>query len=227
MRLEALPRDGGGPAIEMLLWRPSSIPAFLQADAGAWTPWLERQPGFGGKLQLTNCPDDLGTCSTATFAGENASALVLELIFWQSREQWKAITVQDLLPTGKQFNETYVSITGSPSSLSSTAPTALPVDANGEGFNVARCTGSWCSTATMPRQFTTGNVVAIALGSLVAGMLLCACLARAFDIDLRKGQQRAPTSSSGGDPESSAYRLHVDKDGAGDSSCEPLVSSIA
>ena len=233
--------DAGGPAIEMLLYRPSSVPAFLQADSKVWTRWLERQQGYGGKLQLTNCPAELG-CGAATFGGKNASSLVLELIYWHSRTEWKSVSSQELLQTGKQFNAAYASLTGSLASVNSTTPTALPLHANGEGFNVATCSGSWCAGAGPAagaggaHRFSTGDVVAAALGGLLAGMLLCACLARALRLDFRKGGgpgvsmrgsssslQMRGSSRSMSEDLAHSYELHVD--GSNDSGKLSILST--
>merc|ERR1712070_747394 len=100
--------SGGLGAIEMLMFRPSSIPAFLQADEETWTPFLEQQPGFDWKLLLTNCPNNV--CADSTFDGQNATNLVVEIIHWRSREQWKSIPEIEQLKVVAAFNRRYSSI---------------------------------------------------------------------------------------------------------------------
>ena len=133
------------------------------------------------------------------------------------------------MKTGKLFNATYAGITGSVASLSSTIPTALPLNVNGEGFNVATCSGSWCkqpsSGAGGTRCFSMGDVVAAALCGVVAGMLLYACLARGLRVHFRKADGpdvsargsdsslRLDNSSRGLSEDtahSCSYELHVD-----------------
>jgi uncharacterized protein (TIGR03792 family) len=61
---------------------------FIAADAAVWTPFLASCPGYVGKQVWRNParPDEL-----------------VEIIHWQSREQWKAIAEADLARVDAAF----------------------------------------------------------------------------------------------------------------------------
>jgi len=100
------------PAVEQLVFEVPvvQLDAFFQADAAAWTPFLEQQAGFGGKMQLFN--------QTAANNAEGDTVSVTTLVFWETYAQWKAI------PAGEksQAYANFVSDFGS----AGPAPSALP-----------------------------------------------------------------------------------------------------
>jgi uncharacterized protein (TIGR03792 family) len=74
-------------------WLRFEVPAdwhdrFIAADAAVWTPFLATCPGYVGKQIWRNPakPDEL-----------------VEIIHWQSREQWKAIAPEALAQVDREF----------------------------------------------------------------------------------------------------------------------------
>lgn len=69
--------------IEWLKFRidPELRERFVQKDAEIWTPFLAQQAGFIGK-EVWISPDDLSE--------------VIQVIHWESFEQWQAISPEEL-----------------------------------------------------------------------------------------------------------------------------------
>lgn len=81
-------------AVEQLLF---TIPVqlleeFFIADADTWTPFLQQQAGFGGKMQLFNSTEN-----------ESGNVTITTLVFWESYTEWKAIPDTELSQTETAF----------------------------------------------------------------------------------------------------------------------------
>ena len=70
--------------------------AWLEAEQGSWEPWLEQQAGYLGRDLLWDPEREEGTL----------------LIRWASREQWKAIPVEEVEGVQKRFEELARQATG-------------------------------------------------------------------------------------------------------------------
>ena len=94
--------------------RKEDIDSFFIADANTWTPFLERQDGFAGRLQLVDA---------SAFNNESISPssniTITNLIIWNSFKAWKAIPAAELIQTQAEFEQQFGS--GPP-------PTAIPTD---------------------------------------------------------------------------------------------------
>ncbi|HMK12315.1 MAG TPA: TIGR03792 family protein [Acidimicrobiales bacterium] len=66
------------------------VEAFLDADARVWTAFLSRQPGFVRKEVWL--PDD-------------RPGVILIMVWWQSRQLWKAITDAQVAAVDAQMGE--------------------------------------------------------------------------------------------------------------------------
>jgi uncharacterized protein (TIGR03792 family) len=67
----------------------ASRAAWLEAERGSWEPWLQRQPGFQGRELFWDAQQEEGVL----------------LIRWASREQWKAIPLQELEQVQQRFEQ--------------------------------------------------------------------------------------------------------------------------
>lgn len=78
--------------IEWLKFRiaPELREHFVQKDAEIWTPFLARQPGFISK-EVWISPDDLSE--------------VVQVIHWETFEQWQAIPSEELDRVEAEFAE--------------------------------------------------------------------------------------------------------------------------
>ncbi|WP_416670597.1 TIGR03792 family protein [Egbenema bharatensis] len=78
--------------IEWLKFRvsPDSRERFVQVDAELWTPFLSQYPGFISK-EVWISPDDLSE--------------VVQVIYWETFEQWQAIPAEALDRVETQFAE--------------------------------------------------------------------------------------------------------------------------
>jgi uncharacterized protein (TIGR03792 family) len=76
--------------IEWLKFRisPELRERFVQQDAAIWTPFLAQYPGFISK-EVWISPDDLSE--------------VVQVIHWESFEQWQAIPAADLQRVEAEF----------------------------------------------------------------------------------------------------------------------------
>ena len=70
--------------------------AWLEAEQGSWEPWLEQQAGYLGRDLLWDPEREEGTL----------------LIRWASREQWKAIPVEEVEEVQERFEELARQATG-------------------------------------------------------------------------------------------------------------------
>ena len=101
------------PAVEQLVFEVPAVQldAFFQADAAAWTPFLEQQAGFGGKMQLFN--------QTAANNAEGDNVSVTTLVFWETYAQWKAIPAGEKSQAYANFVNDFGSAGPAPSALPS------------------------------------------------------------------------------------------------------------
>ena len=70
--------------------------AWLEAERGSWEPWLQQQQGFIGRDLLWDPEREEGTL----------------LIRWASREQWKAIPVEEVEAVQERFERLARQATG-------------------------------------------------------------------------------------------------------------------
>ena len=70
--------------------------AWLEAERGSWDPWLQRQQGYLGRDLLWDPEREEGTL----------------LIRWASRDQWKAIPVEELEAVQERFEQLAREATG-------------------------------------------------------------------------------------------------------------------
>jgi uncharacterized protein (TIGR03792 family) len=70
--------------------------AWLEAERGSWDPWLKQQPGYLGRDLLWDPEREEGTL----------------LIRWASRDQWKAIPVEELEAVQERFEQLARETTG-------------------------------------------------------------------------------------------------------------------
>jgi uncharacterized protein (TIGR03792 family) len=70
--------------------------AWLEAEQGSWEPWLEQQAGYLGRDLLWDPEREEGTL----------------LIRWASREQWKAIPVEEVEGVQERFEDLARQATG-------------------------------------------------------------------------------------------------------------------
>lgn len=70
--------------------------AWIDAEAGSWEPWLSGQDGFLDRQLLWDPASEEGTL----------------LIRWASREQWKAIPVDELNAVQERFEQAARQATG-------------------------------------------------------------------------------------------------------------------
>ena len=70
--------------------------AWLEAERGSWEPWLQQQQGFVGRDLLWDPEREEGTL----------------LIRWASREQWKAIPVEEVEAVQERFERLARQATG-------------------------------------------------------------------------------------------------------------------
>jgi uncharacterized protein (TIGR03792 family) len=70
-------------AVEQLLFEipATQVDDFFLADAQIWNPFLEQQPGFGGKMQLFNDTNAI-----------DGNVTITTLIFWENYSEWKSIS---------------------------------------------------------------------------------------------------------------------------------------
>ena len=107
------------PAVEQLLFEvpAAQLDNFFKADAMSWTPFLEKQDGFGGKMQLFNYSS---TWPGSGIDNDGDSVIkVTTLIFWDSYSQWKAIPDDDLSQAYGEFAQEYGSAGPAPSAFPS------------------------------------------------------------------------------------------------------------
>ncbi|MGV2827073.1 TIGR03792 family protein [Myxosarcina sp. GI1(2024)] len=78
--------------IEWLKFRvaPETREKFIRQDEAIWTATLSQQPGFVGK---------------EVWLDPSKSNEVIFVIRWQSRQQWKAVPLEVLTATDRQFAE--------------------------------------------------------------------------------------------------------------------------
>ncbi len=81
-------------AVEQLLFEipASQVDDFFLADAQIWNPFLEQQPGFGGKMQLFNDTNAI-----------DGNVTITTLIFWENYSEWKSISSEGLAKTYAKF----------------------------------------------------------------------------------------------------------------------------
>jgi uncharacterized protein (TIGR03792 family) len=82
-------------AVEQLVFE---IPAqqmdeFFLADAQTWTPFLEEQAGYGGKMKLFG----------SNYNALDGNVTITNLIFWENYSAWKAIPSEGLASTYAAF----------------------------------------------------------------------------------------------------------------------------
>ena len=70
--------------------------AWLEAERGSWDPWLAQQPGYLGRELLWDSEREEGTL----------------LIRWASREQWKAIPLEEVEAVQERFEQLARQATG-------------------------------------------------------------------------------------------------------------------
>lgn len=66
------------------------LPAYLAHDRRVWTAWLESRPGFVRK-EVWRSVDRPGT--------------VIMQIWWETRDHWKAITMEEVAAVDAQMGE--------------------------------------------------------------------------------------------------------------------------
>ena len=70
--------------------------AWLEAERGSWDPWLKQQPGYLGRDLLWDPEREEGTL----------------LIRWASRDQWKAIPLEEVEAVQERFEQLARQTTG-------------------------------------------------------------------------------------------------------------------
>ena len=70
--------------------------AWLEAERGSWDPWLKQQPGYLGRDLLWDPEREEGTL----------------LIRWASRDQWKAIPMEEVEAVQERFEQLAREATG-------------------------------------------------------------------------------------------------------------------
>jgi uncharacterized protein (TIGR03792 family) len=70
--------------------------AWLEAERGSWDPWLKQQPGYLGRDLLWDPEREEGTL----------------LIRWASRDQWKAIPLEEVEAVQERFEQLAREATG-------------------------------------------------------------------------------------------------------------------
>ena len=70
--------------------------AWLEAERGSWDPWLKQQPGYLGRDLLWDPEREEGTL----------------LIRWASRDQWKAIPLEEVEAVQERFEQLARETTG-------------------------------------------------------------------------------------------------------------------
>ena len=65
----------------------AGVDAWLTAERGSWEPWLAKQPGFLDRQLLWDAEREEGTL----------------LIHWASREQWKAVSSDQVQAVQQRF----------------------------------------------------------------------------------------------------------------------------
>ena len=70
--------------------------AWLEAELGSWDPWLKQQPGYLGRDLLWDPEREEGTL----------------LIRWASRDQWKAIPLEEVEAVQERFEQLARETTG-------------------------------------------------------------------------------------------------------------------
>ena len=107
---------GDWAAIEQLEFniRKEDVQSFFVADANTWTPFLEVQDGFAGRIQLV----DARVYNDSSIP-PSSNITITNLIIWESFEAWKAIPTQELMATQAEFEQQFGS--GPP-------PRAIPTD---------------------------------------------------------------------------------------------------
>ena len=70
--------------------------AWLEAERGSWDPWLKQQPGYLGRDLLWDPEGEEGTL----------------LIRWASRDQWKAIPLEEVEAVQERFEQLARETTG-------------------------------------------------------------------------------------------------------------------
>ena len=70
--------------------------AWLEAERGSWAPWLKQQPGYLGRDLLWDPEREEGTL----------------LIRWASRDQWKAIPLEEVEAVQERFEQLAREATG-------------------------------------------------------------------------------------------------------------------
>jgi uncharacterized protein (TIGR03792 family) len=73
-----------------------AVDAWLEAEQGSWEPWLAAQPGFLDRQLLWDAEQEEGTL----------------LIHWRSRDQWKAISEEEIEQVQERFEELARKATG-------------------------------------------------------------------------------------------------------------------
>ena len=101
VEIAELQQPGGGFEVAVVEHLRVKVPAegraaWLEAERGSWEPWLEQQEGYLGRDLLWDPEREEGTL----------------LIRWASREQWKAIPMDEVEAVQERFERLARQATG-------------------------------------------------------------------------------------------------------------------
>ena len=102
--LRIVARMADWAAVEQLEFviKKEEVDSFFIADANTWSPFLQQQKGFAGRLQLVDAK-----AFNDTSVASSSNITISNLIIWDSYDAWKAIPVNELINTQNEFKQQF------------------------------------------------------------------------------------------------------------------------